>query len=330
MELAPLGNHLARMVTARVRGLTLWLLAGACAVAACGTSPSTSAEPTSKVSSETPHIAPGATALVRYCDGQTVKITQPERHRLPAPAAIYLHGGSWIGGNQDSGGFIVHQIGDALNQKGFLVASVNYRLGPDQRWPDQIVDAKCAVRYLRANALALNIDPNEIGVWGDSAGGHLAALLGTAGHGAGWDIGLYLNESSAVEAVADFSGPSNLATLGHQGLAGLVQRNFVSLLGAISAAQVPAALKADSPVTYAAQGDPPFLIIHGDQDSIVPLDQSRELASALRSERVPVSLVVVQGGGHALDEPGERPDTKQLEALTVYFFVSELEHRPSG
>jgi acetyl esterase/lipase len=241
---------------------------------------------------------------------------------------IYLHGGSWIDGDHETGGFIVHQIGDALNQKGFLVASVNYRLGPDEPWPAQIVDAKCAIRYLRANAKALDIDPKDIGIWGHSAGANLASLVGAAGPDVGWDIGPYLNQPSTVEAVADFAGPSNLLTLGEEGAADLVHDNFVSLLGPVPAEQVPAELKAASPVTYVSTDDPPFLIIHGDMDPIVPLSQSEELASALESVGVPVSLVVVKGGGHALDEPGAQPDTEQIEALIVDFFVREVQHSP--
>ena len=311
---------------ARPVSLTALLLFCTCVVAACGSSPSTTGETTS--SGTTPQIAPGATAVLSYCNGQTVQITQPQRHSRPAPAVIYLHGGSWIGGDHETGGFIVHQIGDALNQKGFLVASVNYRLGPDEPWPAQIVDAKCAIRYLRANAKALDIDPKDIGIWGHSAGAHLASLVGTAGPDVGWDTGPYRNQPSTVEAVADFVGPSNLLTLGEEGAADLVHDNFVSLLGPVPAEQVPAELKAASPVTYVSTDDPPFLIIHGDMDPIVPLSQSEELASALESVGVPVSLVVVKGGGHALDEPGAQPDTEQIEALIVDFFVREVQHSP--
>jgi acetyl esterase/lipase len=289
-------------------------------IVGCGGSSPPSVEPTA-----TPHIAPGATALVPYCNGQSAEITQPQRHVRRAPAVIYLHGGSWIGGDQDTGGFIVHQVGNALSAQGFLVASVNYRLGPDHLWPAQIEDAKCAVRYLRANAKALDIDPNDIGIWGHSAGAHLASLVGTAGPDVGWDVGPYLKQPSTVEAVADFAGPSNLVTLGEEGVPGLVQDNFVALLGPVSPDQVPIALRAASPVTHVSKGDPPFLIIHGDMDPIVPIAQSEELAGALETAGVPVSLVVVKGGGHALDEPNAQPDTEQIEAMIVDFFVREVQ-----
>jgi acetyl esterase/lipase len=291
----------------------------------CSASVSTACGSSHKSGGTAPDIAPGATALVPYCHGQTVEITQPEHHTRPAPAVIYLHGGSWISGDQDSGGFIIDQIGAALNQKGFLVASVNYRLGPDELWPAQIVDAKCAVRYLREYAKALDIDPNEIGIWGHSAGAHLASLVGLAGPDAGWDTGPYLNQSSAVEAVADFAGPSDLVTLEEEGFPGVVKSDFISLLGPVPPEQLPAELKAASPVTYVTKGDPPFLIIHGDMDPIVPIAQSEELTSVLQSAAVPVSFVVVKGGFHTLEEPGAQPDTEEIEALIVDFFVREVQ-----
>ena len=266
--------------------------------------------------------------MVTYCNGETARITEPTTREQRAPAVVYLHGGSWIGGDHTSGGFIVDGIGPALVAKGFVVASVNYRLGPQHRWPAQIVDAKCAVRYLRAHAAALHVDPARIGIWGHSAGGHLASLVGTAGPAAGWDVGAYPAEPSRVEAVADLAGPSNLVTLGAEGLPGVVRANFESLLGPLPPGDLPAALAKASPVTYVSHGDPPFLIVHGDEDGIVPLAQSEELAGALRVADVPVTLVVVHGGGHALDEPGAQPDARQIEAMVVHFFETEL--RPAS
>ncbi len=292
-------------------------LAGVSVLAACSTQPTDSNAPAP--------LSPGESRMVTYCNGETAKITAPPSSGAPSPAVIYLHGGSWIGGDHDTGGFIIHQIGPALNAKGFVVASVNYRLGPEEPWPAQIVDAKCAVRYLRAHARVFDIDPAEIGIWGHSAGGHLASLVGTAGPGAGWDKGAYLDEPSRVEAVADLAGPANLVTLGEEGVPGLVKSNFTSLLGPISEGDLPAALAAASPVTYVSPGDPPFLIVHADDDGIVPLAQSQELADALKAADVPVTLVVVHGGGHSLEVPGGEPDPKQIEELVVNFFVQHLQ-----
>jgi acetyl esterase/lipase len=297
--------------------------------AACGAAPA-GTNSDAVTSEPAPSLAPGEIALVPYCNGQTMEITEPVERGRRLPAVIYFHGGSWIGGDHETGGFIVHQIGEALAARGFVVASANYRLGPHAPWPAQIVDAKCAVRYFRAHAKELRIDRNEIGVWGHSAGAHLASLVGTAGPDAGWDVGSYAGESSAVEAVADFAGPSNLTTLGEEGGPGLVQDNFESLLGHIPPEQIPVELEAASPVTHVSTGDPPVLVIHGDMDPIVPISQSEEFVHALQSAGVPVSFVVVHGGGHALDEPNADPNTEEIESLVVDFFVQHLHRTPFG
>ena len=125
-------------------------------------------------------LTAGQHVTVRYCNNQEARITEPTALHGAAPAAVYVHGGSWVSGDYDTGGFIINRIGPALAARGFVVVSVNYRLGPRGHWPDQIVDVKCAIRYLRANAGRFHIDPAEIGAWGQSAGGHLVALLGTA------------------------------------------------------------------------------------------------------------------------------------------------------
>jgi acetyl esterase/lipase len=273
---------------------------------------------------ETPQVLPGQSVTVTYCHGEQAKITEPERPGNDAPAAVYLHGGSWISGDHTSGGFIIDDIGTSLNAHGFVTMAANYRLGPAETWPAQIVDAKCAVRYLRANAKALHVDPHRIGIWGHSAGAHLASLVGTAPPSAGWDTGGYPDESSRVEAVADLAGPSDLVALEDEGVPGQVKSNFVSLLGEVPANELPAELKAASPITYVSRGDPPFLIVHADNDGIVPLGQSVALADALEAARVATNLVVVHGGGHSLDEPGGQPTPKEIDDMVVNFFVKEL------
>jgi dipeptidyl aminopeptidase/acylaminoacyl peptidase len=125
--------------------------------------------------------------------------------------------------------------------------------------------------------------------------------------------------------VADLAGPANLVTLEEEGVPGLVKSNFTSLLGPISESDLPAALAAASPITYVSPGDPPFLIIHADDDGIVPIAQSEELATELKAANVPVTSVVVHGGGHSLEVPGGEPDPKQIEELVVNFFVQHLQ-----
>jgi len=276
-------------------------------------------------------LGAGETATVTYCNGQQADITEPPTLDGPAPAALYIHGGAWVSGDKRSGGFIIDAIGPALNADGFVVMSINYRLGPQNQWPAQIEDAKCAVRYLRANAGLLHIDPAEIGVWGQSAGAHLAALVGVAGPSAGWDVGPYPNQSSAVQAVVDLAGPSSLLTLGQEGASSIVTKNFVSLLAQVPSGQLDAELQAASPVTYVAPGDPPFLIVHSDNDHIVYLEQSQRLAWDLTANGVPSELVVVHGGGHQLDAPGASPDAAALTTSVTDFFLRTLVlHEPVG
>jgi acetyl esterase/lipase len=277
-----------------------------------------------------PTLSAGQAATVTFCNDVQAKITEPKTSHGPAPAAVYVHGGSWISGDFDSGGFDIGEIGPLLNARGFVVMSVNYRLGPDHLWPDQIVDVKCAVRYLRANARALHVDSRRIGMWGQSAGGQLAGLVGTAGTTVGWDTGVYPKQSSAVEAVVDLSGPSDLNSMSAAGASGFVKNIFVRLLGPQTPASLPAALTAASPVHYVAPGDPPFLIVHGVADAIVDPSQSEELARALKAAGDPAQLVVVRGGGHALSEAGESPDQNQIALMVVNFFSFVLAPRPTA
>ncbi|HVA06195.1 MAG TPA: alpha/beta hydrolase [Acidimicrobiales bacterium] len=275
-----------------------------------------------------PRLTAGQSATVTYCNHEQARISEPPKLNGRAPAVVYVHGGSWVSGDYDTGGFIINRLGPGLARYGFVVASVNYRLGPSEPWPAQIVDVKCAIRYLRANAKALNVNPDEIGAWGQSAGGHLVSLLGTAGAQAGWDVGAYPGESSKVQAVVDMAGPTDLLALGNQGASGLVQDAFISLLGNVPFTSLGRDLQDASPVSYVAPGDPPFLIMHSDNDRIVYLDQSQTLDWDLTSAGVPAQLVVVHGGGHEFDQPGEVPDEGTIINYVLSFFVKNLHPTP--
>jgi acetyl esterase/lipase len=269
-------------------------------------------------------LAAGSQLTVTYCNHEHARISEPDVLNGLAPAAVYVHGGSWISGNLNSGGFIISTVGPDLADQGFVVASLDYHLGPRTPWPAQIEDVKCAIRWIRANARDLDVDPNEIGAWGQSAGGHLVALLGTAGPSAGWDVGAYADESSRVQAVVDMAGPSDLLTLGDQGDSMLVKKNFISLLRKVSQQELGAALWAASPVAYAAPGDPPFLVLHADNDRIVYPQQSRELAWVLAANHVPNRLIVLDGVGHEFDQPGGSPAPANIARVIVDFFIQTL------
>jgi acetyl esterase/lipase len=286
-------------------------------------SPAAAATPA--LTTPAPALAAGQQVTLEYCSHhQRARITEPAALHGPAPAAVYVHGGSWISGDYDSGGFLIDTIGPELAASGFVVVRLDYRLGPKEHWPDQIVDVKCAIRYLRANAHRLNIDPHEIGAWGQSAGGHLAALLGTAGPTAGWDVGPYHDQSSAVEAIVDMAGPSDLLTMGNQGDAVGVAESFVSLLGRVPHHQLGADLRAASPVTYVAPGDPPFLLVQSTNDEIVYPQQTLEMSRDLAENGVPHEVLMVQRGGHAFASPGESPSEKGIARTVVEFFVRAL------
>ncbi len=226
------------------------------------------------------------------------------------PAIVYVHGGSWTGGDKRSA--VTQQDRVALAEAGFLVASINYRLAPEYRFPAMIEDAKCAVRYLRAHADEFNLDPGRIGAFGNSAGGHIVALLGLADESAGWDVGQYLDHSSAVGAVADLYGPTDLTTLVDNNREGVFRNED---------------LMAASPVNHVTENAPPFLILHGDKDSLVPLAQSQALYARLKEYGAQAELVVVRGGGHGFtpaDSPDMDPTREEVRHMVVAFFLQIL------
>ena len=304
--------------------VALTCTAALAALAGCSNAGSTAIASTS-----IPTLSAGQKVTLTYCNHEQARITEPPVLRGRAPVAVYVHGGSWVSGDYDTGGFIVNQIGPALAAQGFVVVSVNYHLGPSGPWPAQIEDVKCAIRFLRANAAALDVNPAEIGAWGQSAGGHLVGLLATASPAVGWDVGPYKAQSSRIQAVVDMAGPSDLLTMGDQGDSGLVQDSFISLLGAVPPPRLGAALTAASPVTYVAKGDPPFLILHSDNDRIVYPQQSQELSWDLSANDVPNQLIMVKGAGHEFDQAGGSPNPAQITASVVNFLVQHLEPHQS-
>lgn len=194
---------------------------------------------------------------------------------------------------------------DELSRRGFVVASIDYGLIPVYPWPNQIEDAKCAVRFMRAEAHRLGIDPSRIGAWGSSAGGQLVALLGTAGPSAGFDVGRYLDQSSRIQAVVDMFGPTDLNQIGDANWFGRLVMQIA--FGRASSAEKAAA----SPANHVAPGDPSFLILHGGDDVLVPPHHSRDLAQRLKAAGVPATLVMVEHTGHSMDTPGQQPSSAE-------------------
>ena len=228
-----------------------------------------------------------------------MNITEPRVHQTTLiPALIWIHGGGWHAGNRYSGQFECA----TMASKGYFCVSIDYRLSQDYVWPAQIEDCKCAVRFLRANATKYGIDPDAIGAWGDSSGGHLAAMLGTsAGTSSLEGDGGSNSMSSRVEAVCDFYGPTDIAQMQAEG-SDLMPNDPLSapalLFGTGGLSEHSDAVREANPCTYVTNSAPPFLIIHGDTDTTVPLAQSKLLYDALRADNVPATLDVIPGAGH--------------------------------
>jgi acetyl esterase/lipase len=210
----------------------------------------------------------------------------------PFPLIIWIHGGAWEYGSKEG------CIARPWARKGFVVASINYRLSQEAKFPAQIKDCKAAVRWLRVHAREYRIDRDRVIAWGDSAGGHLAALLGTSGDVTEWDPGPPA-ESSRVQAVIDWYGRADLSRVGTD--PAMAEHAVAHLLGGSGAKVAEIARKA-SPITYVSDDDPPFLIMHGDSDRTVPVQQSEVFAEALQRAKVPVTLVILKGVGHGGEE----------------------------
>jgi arylsulfatase A-like enzyme/dienelactone hydrolase len=260
---------------------------------------------------------------VTYCtaDGVALKMDvyfPKKAQSAPMPVAVYVHGGGWVGGDKGGGAGILAV--DELLGRGYLVASINYRLAPQYKFPAQIEDVKCAIRYLRANAATYGLDPQRIGAWGGSAGGHLVALLGTSDASAGLEgQGGYAEQSSRVQAVVDMFGPADLTAFADTtGTRGQI------VFGATS--RDDPVLGRASPVTYISPDDPPFLILHGEKDQTVPPSQSQILYERLQAAGVPATLVVVKNAGHGFSPVGGAisPTRDELARMIADFFDQHL------
>ena len=212
------------------------------------------------------------------------------------PVIIWVHGGAWMGGSKE------RPVPLAFVAEGYAVASVGYRLSQHAIFPAQIEDCKAAVRWLRAHAKEYNLDPNHFAAWGESAGGHLVALLGTTGNVKAFDVGENPGFSSRVHAVVDCFGPTDFLQMdAHRLPTGQVHDTADSpeskLIGGPIQENKDKVAKAN-PITYATKDDPPFLIIHGDADPLVPHHQSELLDAALKNAGVPVTFYTVKSGGH--------------------------------
>nr|WSX53480.1 alpha/beta hydrolase [Streptomyces sp. NBC_00974] len=281
---------------------------------------------------------------VRCFDGVTYATTPGFRPRLldvrvpagegPFAAVVWIHGGGWLDGDRryPPPTVPVALLHGAVLGAGLALVSIDYRHSLEAPFPAQLHDVKAAIRYVRAYADVLGIDPGRIGVWGESAGGHLAALAGLVGahtpdaavlegaHGVG--VG-----ETGVRAVVDWYGVSDLVSLADHPMPAMPGGSgfpdpYAALLGG-SESERPELARIASPVTYATPGSnpPPFLLVHGTRDGLVPYSQSEQLAQALTLAGGDVTLTPVEDADHIFLGS---PDIRQIVTDSVTFLARHL------
>ncbi|MGH2413478.1 MAG: alpha/beta hydrolase fold domain-containing protein, partial [Microcystaceae cyanobacterium] len=238
------------------------------------------------------------------------------------PVLIYIPGGGWLSGNKES------CPGEVVAKRGYILACINYRSSTQAIFPAQIHDVKNAVRWLRSHADKYNLDPNRIGAWGESAGGHLSALLGTsAGIKALEGNSQAPSISSKIQAVCDWYGPTDFTQVPpafEEPITPAVLEKYKNapwaiyteathrLLGGPVSKNLKLASLAN-PINYIDSNDPPFLILHGELDNIVPLSQSELLEKALQKKGVEVTFIRAPNLKHSYaGKNGERYDSKLI------------------
>ncbi|WP_405082938.1 alpha/beta hydrolase fold domain-containing protein [Paenibacillus chitinolyticus] len=236
---------------------------------------------------------------VRYGErGMRLNMIRPASLKGPLPLLIYVQGSGW---RKQKLYEAIPQLSEFAHQ-GYIVASVEYRPSTEAEFPAQIQDVKSAIRYLRANAGQYGVDTNRVAIWGDSSGGHMAALTGVSEGEAEFLTEFEKDQSTSVQAVVDFYGPSDLLQM--SGYPSKIDHDApdspgsVLLGGPIRQNKEKAA--AANPIGYITKDKklPPFLIMHGDRDEIVPFNQSVLLYEALRHAGQDVTFYKVKGAGH--------------------------------
>ncbi|MBN9413941.1 hypothetical protein ABS71_21250 [bacterium SCN 62-11] len=237
----------------------------------------------------------------------------PEEGAGPFPLVIMIHGGGWSSGSREN--FTAPE----LVEDGFAVATIDYRLAPEFKFPAYIQDVKAAIRFLRSHAAQYQLNPDKVGLWGSSAGAHLAVLAGLSDKPGPWDVGENLEVPSNVQAVVDWFGPTSFQGLENasESAKNTVKQAFGddSLLW-----------RQASPLFLVHRGAPPFLIMHGLQDKLVPFSQSEQLYGSLRAAEVSAKLVPVQHAGHDFRnvEGTAEPSQPKLRQQVFDFFRRTL------
>lgn len=255
----------------------------------------------------------------------------PNNQTTPTPLIIWIHGGGWSGGSRalNANSTQLRQAG-----RGYAVASISYRLSGAAKFPAQIHDVKAAVRWLRANSSTYNLNPNKFAAWGSSAGGHLAALLGTSSAAdflEDFSLG-NANQNSRVQAVLDWFGPTDLLQMDATALpCSVICHNcYDSPESRLIGCTLPVCrqrARRPNPIRYIdpAFSYPSFLIMHGTADCLVPPNQSQLLHNTLLAVGGTSQLLFLEGAGHG----GAQFTTAENLALVDSFFDTNLREQIS-
>lgn len=256
----------------------------------------------------------------------------PEISKQTYPVVVLIYGSAWLSNN--SKGIDISTIGDALLNAGYAVVTPNHRASSDSVFPAQIHDIKAVIRFIRANCINYQLDTSFIGITGSSSGGHLAALAGTSAYVKQYIIdsitmdiegyvGKYRSFGSEVDAVCDWFGPTDFLKMDSCGSS--MDHNAsdspesILIGGAIQKNKSKCALA--NPITYIDSTDPPFLILHGDEDPLVPYCESDLLYGALQAANVDSKYILVPGAQHG---PGLLRD--EYFTMMVNFFNKVSNH----
>ena len=244
-------------------------------------------------------------------------LPQNELTDKPIPIIIYVPGSAWF--KQNLGGSIP-QIMKFVEQSGYAAAIVGYRPSTVAKSPAQLMDIKSSIRYLRANADAYNIDPNRVAIWGTSSGGHIASLVGLSEGIERFETKDNREESSSVKAVINFFGPTDFLRM--DDFPSAIAHNEASspessvIGGPIQDPKNKSKVDEYNPLSYILEDKeyPPFLIMHGDSDHLVPFNQSLILYEALRDANHSAEFYKLLGAGH-----GNRFFTQQTMQIVLDF-----------
>jgi acetyl esterase/lipase len=245
----------------------------------------------------------------------------------PRPLVIYIHGGAWMIGHKRQSGRAFEDFPAVLTElasRGYVVASIDYRLANEAPFPAAINDVRTAIRFLKANANRYGIDTLNVAIWGNSAGAQLAALAALdCGHSPGGEDKHNAGESDCVQAAVAWYGVYDFATLPQT----VVPRAVNAYLDCVKDTCSPERINAASAAAHVDSKDPPVLLMHGTDDTTVPITQSQELEAKLKAAKVPVTLEVIPDVGHSwvgTDAAATQAAGQRALDLTFRFFDKEL------